>query len=210
MKHKPDDIDRILEAAKRFGVKMYITKDYDRQMRHVQSGSLFADMYRRVELKVMEPHRNATSGPRGHWCHPKTKSVWWDSLPLDDLETVLHEVCHVLMDPPGGIEQLSEDVVLMPFERTLAKQILSKEGYDKVVDWQVTGTQIEWWDTKQKKFYGELSKVPNYTRWWHWRQSFKALRAMGALDRHNRITWRWPNWNKAPSETFARGNLIAS
>lgn len=207
---KPSDIDRILAAAHRFGVKTYITKNYKRQMDQTMPDSLFVDLYPKVDLEVREPHRDATSGPRGHWCHPKTKSVWFDNLSPDELETVLHEVCHVIMDPPGGIEQLSEDVVLMPFERTFARQILSPDGLEKVIDWQVSGTQIEWWDSQQKKFYGELSKVPNYTRWWQWRQSFKALRAMGCLNKYNRLTWQWPNWNKAPKETFARGNLIAA
>ena len=196
-----DDIDAVLQIAKRFGVKVFLTPAFARgEMHFVVPGDLRG-------LPVGDPPSKATSGPLGHWCLPVKRSVWFQDLDSSNIETHLHEVCHVIMNPPGGIDQLSEDVVLMPFERILAKQCLSPKGYAKVLEWQENGTQIEWWDAKKEKYYQALEEVPNYTRWWHWRQSHAALRAMGCV-KHGRATWKWPDWRRAPKETIERGNLI--
>lgn len=194
-----DDIDRVIQIARRYGVKLFITPSFARfgktETRYISRG-----------LPVSKPHDKATSGPRGHWCHPRTKSVWFDSFDVDGPETHLHEVCHVIMCSPGGINELSEDVVLMPFERMIARQCLSHEGYKKVLDWQVEYTQIDWWDKKGYKHYDYLANVPNHTRWFFWRQSHAALRAMGAI-KNGRVTWKWPDWRLAPKDLMDRGNL---
>lgn len=193
-----DDIDRLLQIAKRYGVNVFLH-------RHLYSGDVIDDKH---GLTYKPLTRGKSTGPICHWCHPEKKTVWLEELDASRIEFAFHELCHVIINPPGGIDQLSEDVILMPFERTLARQCLSPVGFKRILDWQETGTQIEWWDTQKKKYYGTLESVPNYTRWSLWRESFRNLRRMGALSSENRVTWRWPNWRRATKALMSRGNLI--
>lgn len=189
-----DDIDRLLKVAARYDVSVFLSILHDgEETRGIPRIPLTSE---------------ATGGPISHWCDPKKKAIWLEDLEPSGIEYAFHELCHVIMNPPGGIDQLSEDVVLMPFERTLARQCLSWKGFRRVLRWQETGTQIEWWDAKEEKYYGELRSVPNYTRWNLWRESFRNLRRMGVINSGGRVTWQWPNWSRATKALMSRGNLI--
>jgi hypothetical protein len=197
------DIEAVLEVAHRYKVKCFLTMGFP----HISgmSNKLLGETY---GLEKKEVHPRASDGPVAHNCDPKTRQVWFDHLDPDCVETHLHEVMHVILSPPGhDIDQLSEDVVLMPLERIIAKRIFTKKAYKRVVSWQ-ENTQIEWWDAKLRKYYGSLADVPNYTRWWHWRNSFDGLRRMGVLDGNNNPTWKRPKWSRAPKALIQRGNLI--
>ncbi len=58
----------------------------------------------------------ASRGPRGHACHPATKTVWFEPEDGGAVQTRLHEICHVIMTPPfgEGIDEFDESVLLMP------------------------------------------------------------------------------------------------
>lgn len=197
-----DDIDKVLEIARRYGVRVFLHPHFPRTSMH--------SMKTLVEtrgLKKLNIPARASSGPTAHHCDVLGRKVWFEHLDPEGVETHLHEICHVIMNPPGGnIEQLSEDVVLMPFERTIARQCLSKAGYDKVVQWQLN-TQIEWWSAKTDSYWDALDQVPNYSRRWEWRNSFAALRRMGVIA-NGRVTWKKPDWRRATKELLQRGNLI--
>jgi len=188
-----DDNDRLLEVAKRYGVNVFLSILYD------------GEETRGLKRKPLT--KGTTAGPVDHWCNPKKKSIWLENF-SSDIEYAFHELCHVIINPPGGIDQLSEDVALMPFERTLARQCLSPAGFKRVLAWQETGTQIEWWCARKKKYYPELGMVPNYSRWGLWRESFRNLRRMGVIDKRGKVTWQWPNWKRATKALMSRGNLI--
>lgn len=199
-----DDIDRILRVAKRYGVGVFLHPDFPHgygESEHEEDGRNTRGL---VPAAVSD---KATSGPRWHCCDVGQKVVWLHNFDPDEPENILHEICHCIVNPPGGdIEKLSEDVVLMPFERVLARQTLSWYGYRRVVKWQHQ-TQIEWYDPVTEKYFGSLEDVPNYTRWGLWRESFRALRRMKAITRGGRVTWQWPDWNRAPKYIYDRGNL---
>lgn len=199
-----DDIDRVLRIAARYGVRVFLHPDFPRgfgEHDHEPEGK------NKRGLRTAEVPLPASGGPLAHYCDVTQKAVWFEHLDPEEVHTHLHEVCHCIMQPPGDdIDQLSEDVLLMPFERTLARQALSWRGYKKVIDWQLT-TQIEWWDEKLKKYYEALEHVPNYTRWLYWRESFRGLRRMGAI-KNGRVTWQRPNWARVPKYLMVRGNLL--
>ena len=193
-----DDVDRVLAIADRYGVEVTVIPNRFYVLFGSSRGLKIAS---RDDLT---PH--ATRGPNAHFCDVRSRRVWFEHLDPNCCEEHLHELCHVIMQPPGGnIERLSEDVALMPFERVLARQCLSADGYRRVVRWQ-ENTQIEWWDKKRDCYYDALEDVLNYSRWALWRESFAALRRMGAI-KNGRVTWKWPNWNRAPKRLLARGNL---
>src|ERR1700710_3260115 len=132
-----DDIDRVLEVARRYDVACFLTEAFPLgygEHAHEPEGK-----NPRGLKKAPVISDDATEGPRGHFCDAAMRIVWFDHFDPKEAETHLHEVCHCIINPPGGIDQLSEDVLLMPFERTLARQIFSPESYKKVIFWQETG-----------------------------------------------------------------------
>lgn len=199
-----DDIDRILRVAKRYGVGVFLHPDFPLGYGELEGEEAGKD----GRGLVMAPlSTDVSPGPRWHCCDVKQKVVWLHNLDPSEPENILHEVCHCIMQPPSGnIEELSEDVVLMPFERVLARQCLSRHGYERVKKWQEL-TQIEWWDRGRDCYHHELAAVPNYEKWAPWRESFAALRRMGAV-KNGRVTWQWPNWDRAPKALMERGNLL--
>lgn len=201
-----DDIDVVLDIAKRYGVKVFLHSSFPHASMH--SGlAKQPDSCNTRGLTKKDTSARASGGPTAHHCDPSQRTVWFQHLDIAGVETHLHEICHVIMSPPGhDIDQLSEDVVLMPFERVLARQCLSPKSYKLVLRWQLN-TQIEWWNAKLKKYYGLLEDVPNYTHQWHWRMSHAALRRMGVI-KNGRVTWKRPNWRYANRALFDRGNLL--
>lgn len=197
-----DDIDRALAIAERYGVAVRLTPGFPHLPFLFRDEIVPEDRRTRGLSKEddMPDRPSVTSGPNLHYCDVKKRIVWFDHLDPDEVETHLHEICHVIMQHPDhGIDAFSEDMVLMPFERTLARQCLSWKGYRRVVKWQET-TQVDWWDRTGTREYFALENVPHYTRWAYWRESFRALRRMGAIagGRSARVTWRWPDWKRLP------------
>jgi hypothetical protein len=196
------DIERVLEIARRFDVKCFLHPRFP-----VMSMVNDKVLTKTFGLKKAPKTSGWAGGPTAHACSLKTRSVWFEHLDPWAVETHLHEIMHVVLGPPNhNIDEFSEDVVLMPFERVIARQCLSKEAYALVVRWQLN-TQIEWWDNKRGRYYGALEDVPNHQRWWYWRNSFDGLRRMGMLDENNRVTWKKPDWRRAPKALIERGNL---
>lgn len=196
--------------AKKYGVRVYLSHFFDphRDCEITVDGCVWkvclgTDTRGLVQREISKV---SSSGPIAHACSPRTKTVWFDNLYEDQAETHLHEVVHVIVDPPKGIDQLSEDVILLPFERILAKRFFSKKAFERVLKWQEYGTQIEWWNAKKDKYHDHLGGIPNYTRWFYWRQSMKALRDIG-LIKDGKPTWKYPNWKKADPELMERGNF---
>lgn len=197
-----DDVDRVIEIARRYNVRVFLSGRFPHgfgEHTHEVGGRDTRG------LQVTSATQYMTDGPVWHFCDVRERIVWFDNLDSSCAETHLHEVCHCIMQPPGGdIDRLSEDVVLMPFERTIARQCLSPEGYRKVIQWQEV-TQIEWWDARKRAYYSTLEDAPNYSRRGLWRESFEGLRRMGAI-KSGRVTWKQPNWRRAPKKLLARGH----
>lgn len=217
---KRDDIDRILEIAKRYGVKVYLSPGFPRQSIHAPRpiGGWTDDHQDRRGLTLREWTKDASYGPMGHRTDVQARVVWFDYFSVDDgygtktidvVQSHLHEICHVICQPPGGrIEQLSEDVLLMPFERTIARQFLSRKAYKKIVSWQLD-TQIEWPASPDEDAttYSCLEDVPCHEHHPLWLESFAALRKMGAI-KNGRVTWKPFNWKRCPKRLLARGNFF--
>lgn len=185
------DVARVLEIARRFGVRVYLNSNFP--------------SYYRADAQACDPRgyvrvpatRFAAPGPMGHACDVHTKAVWFDHFAADGVHTLLHEVMHCVLHPPWcGIDDVPEDLVLMQYERAIARQYFSPRGYQHVVDWQKV-TSVEWTNPETGRSYDELGSIPHYTRSRFWREGFRALRAMGALDAAGRVTWALPDWRKA-------------
>lgn len=207
-----DDIDRVLMIAQRYGIRVDLVKDNE---------SLIADQFwygrfrsgwspkERRGLPVSRPPQKATPGPQCHYADVTTQRVWFSNMNPDAVETHLHEICHVIAQPPMmRIDRVWEDAFLMPFERVLARQCLSDVGYRKVVSWQES-TQIEWWLTRPvEKLIEALDGFDgDYTRTTYWRESHAALKAMGAI-RNGRVTWRLWNWSRCPKGILERARQL--
>lgn len=186
-----DDIDRVLTIARRYGVQVFLMEGFPHR----------DDAADPRGLHVVPLTTTATNGPLAHYCDPAARTVWFDHLEVAEVETHLHEVCHVIMQPPGcGIDGVTEDVLLMPFERTLARQCLHWKGYKRVVSWQLN-TQVDWWFGEVN--YTALDELPGHANTAYWRESFAALRRMGAI-KNGRVTWNWPNWARCPKALLER------
>ena len=133
--------------------------------------------------KTGEPAEgHASTGPRGHTTHFPIDQAPRIYLSPDhegypdawDAETLLHEVAHAYLTPPfWEIDEVPEALILLQWERTVARQILSPIGFDKVCSWQAQ-TEVTWTGENLDAAGGDLQ-----TAWW--KGGIAILRRIGAM-----------------------------
>lgn len=185
-----DDVDVVLEIAGRLEVDV------------TWAGSLHTQPQtdlRGLETSTVFSH--ASRGPVGHYCDVAERKVWLTYAENRYVETILHEICHVVLTPPGvDLEEIAEDVLLLPFERVLARQCLSRSGYELVKRWQLD-TQVDWWIPRQQRSISHLAEWKGHAASKYWRDSHAALRRLGVLA-GGRVTWKRPRWDRVPEEFY--------
>lgn len=143
------------------------------------------------------------AGPRGHFIDTQNRKVLFQTpfpskVPtvrdeeLLQPEVMFHEVAHVYTQPPyWGIDETAEDLVLMQWERSVARCYFSKAGYNRVIEWQhitVAHNADEALEAIQERLGYD------YRRCEWWRAGFLLLRKLGGLTRSNRPTFKPLNW----------------
>lgn len=107
-------------------------------------------------------------------------------------EGFLHELVHVLLTPPGeNIETIHEAWMLLPFERILARETMSKKDYRKVLEYQ-SSTSIDIWEGRT--CYMILDDVPNPESKDWWREGIDRAKKVGMLDVNGKVTWHRAAW----------------
>jgi len=137
-------------------------------------------------------------GPAYQGCDPKRRTLYFVESPYSDVEHYLHELVHVVVQTPWwSIKKTPEELLLLQFERSLAKSTLEDRAYKKVVRWQEeTNVEIA-------GKYRSLGELSNYTSQPFWRMGYKICRRVGLLDAKNRPTYRWPDWSQIEEQKDA-------
>lgn len=112
-----------------------------------------------------------------------------------DPETQLHELMHVIFQPPGmSIDEVPEEFILMQAEREFARHFFPREAYRRVCKWQ-----------RETELAAELCMTMEYVdQWWRagwWREGYEILQRLGVLDTLRRPTMEQPRWS-ALSDAF--------
>lgn len=139
-------------------------------------------------LECLRTPETGTRGPRGHGCDPASRTVFLESSKWD-VEVQLHELAHVIVQPPWWpMVDVPEELLLMQFERSLARVALDNKSLRRTIAWQH--------ETEVSVFCSMLEELEGYERSGFWRLGFRLCRMLGILDARRRPTWRWPDWQK--------------
>jgi hypothetical protein len=157
-----------------------------------QIAKLAARFNVRIELTTWkEAHPiGRLNGPSSYAGMDLTERIVWYTADAE-LEHVLHEIMHIVTNPPGvDHEYVPEDFLLMQFERCVARTI-SPRVYARVVDWQL--------ETVAPLIVPEaaLGEILNYEKTKPWHEGFDRARRLGMLDASNHPTWVLPQWDDA-------------
>lgn len=149
------------------------------------------------EGQVPERYR----GPEGQGCIPGKRLVYVEDSPWLEIEHVLHELVHVIVQPPWwSIMKTPEEIVLFQFERALADACFEDWAYERVVEWQhQTGVTIS------GRYPGDLclGDLQPYEDEPFWKLGYTLCQRIGILDARNRPTYRWPDWSKIEPQKTA-------
>jgi len=148
-----------------------------------------------VEYHPEVPETQKLAGSSGMGCDVERRVVLIEERVRgkEDPETLLHEIVHVIVNPPGvGIEVIHEGWILLQFERALARQALTEEEYAAVVDYQ-TATSIDLYE--DDKWICILDDAPEPEKLSFWQEGVARCQLLGLLDEENRVTWQPPDWS---------------
>lgn len=136
------------------------------------------------------PCDTATAGPGGGLTDPINRVVYIED--MMNFEEVLHEIVHVIVyvptrDPLRGMSNVGEGDLLLPFEKHLARTVAPRQLVH-VVNYQ--HNTIVWEDGSYLQDFGDYERHPR------WLKALDRSYKLGLLDRHNRPTFRLPDWSK--------------
>jgi hypothetical protein len=156
---------------------------------------------------VVGPVPQDRRGPRQSGCCPVKRVIY---VPLNwtigrrrqgdiheavNLAEVLHELCHVVLHPPGeSIDVVPEDWILMQVERAIAADLF-KPHLAYVIQWQeqsiaplVAGA------------YDLLGSIPDYINHATWQRGIDLAQRLGVLTsgptRLAKPTYNLPKWSR--------------
>lgn len=160
-----------------------------------------------IQWKPFGDMQKNIRGPYVHGCVPEEETVVFaTNRGLEaGVEVYLHELVHVITQAPySTIDQQPEEHMLFQFERALAKEVLDRYDYERVVKWQ------EWTMMRVVGDGVALGSYPYYwsTRWW--KEGYRRCRLVGLLDNDNRPTFERADWWKLPIELEAVGRSTFS
>ncbi len=169
------------------------------------SESVILDLAARYGVSVkFVPERGVPQryeGPEGQGCNPAKKLLYVEDTPWAEIEHPLHELVHVIVQPPWwSISKTPEEVVLFQFERALARATLEDWAVGRVIEWQhQTGVTIS------GRYPGDLclGDLRPYENEPFWRFGYALCRRLGLLDDRNRPTYRWPDWSRIEPQKSA-------
>lgn len=128
----------------------------------------------------------APSPALGLMCDTENRIVWVHAIHHFGVEHLLHEICHVITQPPTmHIEATPENFCLLQFEREVGRELLTRAQFRDVCSWQ-RGTGCH--DGM------DLDLPP---RWWQhnrWTLGYKVCERLGLLTPQRRMTWQMPSW----------------
>ncbi len=167
---------------------------------------------RRLGIKITPVGNKPASysdAPSAYDCDTSTKELLvpggkaWrkEALTLDEgenytgpeygFEAWLHEVMHVLVQPPfASITEVPEDWLLMQVELPYARAIGDAEAVRLVRAWQDVTMRVT-------VDAGPNDCGPDWRRtkpWW--KEGYRLARKLGVLNKRNEPTWKWPDWSK--------------
>lgn len=113
-----------------------------------------------------------------------------------DVEAQLHEVVHVITHPPGcRLSMVRENFMLMQVERELARTMLTKAEFHRVVSWQ-----------RETTVHDEDDLFDIGRRYWEddelWLDGYRRAIQVGLLDRQRRPTFARPVWPEDPVKWY--------
>jgi hypothetical protein len=132
-------------------------------------------------------------------CDPESRVVFYShpDVSRENPEGLFHELVHVIVQPPGlRIIDVPETMILLMFEDRLSLHLKS-EVRKRILDYQGE-TYVDMYDHIGRRFI-DLSEVPNHLKEEMWKSGLERCRQLGLLDEKNRVTWRWPEWDKMPN-----------
>jgi hypothetical protein len=144
----------------------------------------------RLDIEVIENAKHedipVPLGPQGHACCTRRRRVYVRELSdgsnalfqSDHVAYVFHELMHVYLQPPWWrIDEVPEEMLIIPVERTIARARFSHEAYREVVNYQ------------------EMT-MDSYRNTIWWRRGFQLARVLGLLTAGRRPTYAQPVWER--------------
>lgn len=156
-------------------------------------------------------------GPRQSGCCPVKRDVYvpanWsegrrrqgDTCEAVNLAEVLHELCHVILHPPGAsIDVIPEDWILMQVERAIATDMF-KSQLAHIIDWQEDSVA-----PLTAELDDMLGSVPDYIHTANWQRGIRLAQRLGVLTNERgaslltaRPTYALPNWERLTAKQRA-------